>query len=125
MRRLAEEGIPLTVCPLYNVSLKVSPDIASLNLKRLMDAGVHVTINSDDPPYLGGYVNDNFRACADALGLDRQHFARLAHNNFTAASIDEPRRTDYISELDEYVRTNLTKFSRRPLATAYPSLALA
>ncbi len=108
MHRLAEEGIPLTVCPLSNVSLKVYPDIASHNLKRLMDAGVHVTINSDDPPYFGGYVNDNFRACADALGLDRQHLSRLAHNSFTAAFIDEPRRTDYLSQLDEYVRTDLT-----------------
>lgn len=102
VRRLADEGIPLTVCPLSNVSLKVYPDIASHNLKRLLEAGIHVTINSDDPPYFGGYVNENYSACAAALDLSREQIIRLAHNSFTAAFIDEALRKRYLSELDDY-----------------------
>lgn len=102
VRRLADEGIPLTVCPLSNVSLKVFPDIGSHNLKRLLEAGVHVTINSDDPPYFGGYVNDNYSACAAALDLGREDLIRLAHNSFTAAFIDAPLRERYLSELDDF-----------------------
>ena len=101
VRRLADEGIPLTVCPLSNVSLKVFPDIGAHNLKRLLEAGVHVTINSDDPPYFGGYVNENYSACAAALALSREDIIRLARNSFTAAFIDAALRERYLSELDD------------------------
>lgn len=98
--RLAERQIPLTVCPISNVKLRVFPDLASHNLKRLLDAGVCVTVNSDDPSYFLGYVNDNYAGCADALGLTREDLRRLARNSFIAAFLDEPQRAQYLARLD-------------------------
>ena len=69
VRRLAADGTPLTMCPLSNVRLRVVPDLAAHPLPRLLDAGVRVTINSDDPAYFGGYVADNYVAVAEAFGL--------------------------------------------------------
>ena len=69
MERLIKEQIPLTVCPLSNLKLCVVKDLRKHNLKRMLDAGVCVTINADDPSYFGGYVNDNFIACAEAMAL--------------------------------------------------------
>lgn len=103
VRRLADEGVPLTVCPLSNVSLKVFPDMASHNIKRLFDAGLHVTVNSDDPPYFGGYVGENYVACADALGFTDAELYRLAHNGFTASFADPAVRDRHLAELDGYV----------------------
>ena len=98
--RLAELQIPLTVCPVSNVKLRVFPDLASHNLKRLLDANVCVTVNSDDPSYFLGYVNDNYAGCEEALGLTRDDLHRLARNSFTAAFLDEPRRAGYLGRLD-------------------------
>ena len=70
LRRLAADGTPLTVCPLSNVRLRCVPTIAAHPLPTLLDAGVNVTINSDDPAYFGGYVADNYLAIASGLGLD-------------------------------------------------------
>src|SRR2546422_10595848 len=70
VERLVEEQIPLTVCPLSNVKLRVFPNLADHNLKKMLDRGLLVTVNSDDPAYFGGYVADNFRDSAPALGLD-------------------------------------------------------
>src|SRR6202021_3091209 len=69
LRRLAADGTPLTVCPLSNVRLRCVPAIAEHPLPTLLDAGVNVTINSDDPAYFGGYVGDNYLAIATGLGL--------------------------------------------------------
>jgi adenine deaminase len=98
--RLAQLRIPLTVCPVSNVKLRVFPDLASHNLKRLLDAGVCVTVNSDDPSYFLGYVNDNYAGCEEALGLTRDDLQRLARNSFTAAFLDQPRRAEYLARLD-------------------------
>lgn len=93
MARLAAERIPLTVCPLSNVKLCVFPDLSRHNLPKLLSAGLCTTINSDDPAYFGGYVNDNFRASFDALGLTAQDAWQLAANSFEAsfASASEKR----------------------------------
>ena len=69
--RLAREQVPLTVCPLSNVRLRVVADLAQHPLLRMLDKGLMVTINSDDPAYFGGYVQENYRASAEALGLGR------------------------------------------------------
>ena len=85
VRRLRDEGIALTVCPLSNVKLKVFERLEDHNLKRLLDAGLCVTVNSDDPAYFGGYVLDNYLACADALGLSREDLKELCANSIRAS----------------------------------------
>jgi adenosine deaminase len=100
---LAKEQVPLTVCPLSNVKLRVFSSIEEHNLKRLLDAGLMVTINSDDPAYFGGYLNDNYLAAQRALGLNRDEIQRLAANSFRAAFICEQERSRFLQELDAYV----------------------
>ena len=83
--RLADERIPLTMCPLSNLRLQVTPDLRDHPLKRLMDAGVLVTVNSDDPAYFGGYVADNYVAIAEALELSDDDIRTLAANSLAAS----------------------------------------
>lgn len=85
VRRLAADGTPLTVCPLSNVRLQVVPDLSAHPLPRLLDAGVRVTLNSDDPAYFGGYVADNYLACAEAFGWSEADLAALAQASLDAA----------------------------------------
>lgn len=85
VQRLAIERIPLTMCPLSNQRLQVIPDLARHPLKALLDAGVMVTVNSDDPAYFGGYVVDNYIAIAEALGLSRDELRTLADNSLAAS----------------------------------------
>ena len=89
---LVRRAMPLTVCPLSNVRLRVVDDIAAHPLKRMLDRGLFVTVNSDDPAYFGGYVNDNYVAVAEALGLGRDDLVRLARNSFEASWLDGPRQ---------------------------------
>lgn len=102
LARLVREQIPLTVCPLSNVKLRVFDQMRDHNLAALLDAGAMVTINSDDPAYFGGYINQNYFAAFDALPLDRRHAHRLARHGFIAAFIDEPTREAYLAEVDEF-----------------------
>ncbi len=85
MQRLAEQRVPLTVCPLSNQKLRVFPDLAQHNLKALLDAGLCATVNSDDPAYFGGYVNTNFEAVFAATGMTAEHAWQLARNSFEAS----------------------------------------
>jgi adenosine deaminase len=101
--RLVEEGIPLTMCPLSNVRLRVFENIEDHNLKRLLDRGVLVTVNSDDPAYFGGYVADNYLAVATALGLSRRELGTLARNSILAAFIADERRVVLLAELDAFL----------------------
>jgi len=100
--RLVEEQIPLTVCPLSNVKLRVFPTLEQHNLKRLLDRGLLVTVNSDDPAYFGGYVGDNLQASAAALGLSRDQLLTLARNSFVASFFQEEQRRAYLAELDRF-----------------------
>jgi adenosine deaminase len=84
VRRLAADGTALTMCPLSNVRLRVVPDLAGHPLPRLLDAGVRVTVNSDDPAYFGGYVADNYVAVAEAFGLSEADLAALAQASLDA-----------------------------------------
>lgn len=99
-RRLAEQHVPLTVCPLSNVKLRVFDRLADHNLLRLLEAGLTVTVNSDDPAYFGGYVNDNFLQLFEALPLERRHAQQLARNSFAAAFLDEATKRKYLEEVD-------------------------
>jgi adenosine deaminase len=81
VRRLVEEQIPLTVCPQSNVKLKVVSDLTEHPLKRMLDLGLNVSINSDDPAYFGAYIADNYRHVAEALGLEAEEITRLARNS--------------------------------------------
>lgn len=101
-QRLARERIPLTVRPLSNVKLKVFDCLHDHNLLRLLDAGIVVTINSDDPAYFGGYINDNFIATFEALPLQRRHARQLAQNSFDAAFLDGAARQRYLAEVDAF-----------------------
>ena len=94
VRRLVHERMPLTVCPLSNVRLNVFAAIEAHNLKRLLDRGVCVTVNSDDPAYFGGYVLENYLAIQRGLGLSYADLALLAHNSFEASFLgpDDKRR---------------------------------
>jgi adenine deaminase len=83
--RLARDGIPLTVCPLSNLRLRVIEEMAGHPLRRMLDDGLVVTLNSDDPAYFGGYLNENYRAVQQALGLRRDEVAGIARNGFSAA----------------------------------------
>ncbi len=100
MGRLARDRIPLTVCPLSNLKLRVFPTLADHNLGQLFDAGLVATINSDDPAYFGGYMNENFVQTFAAIGLTAQHAYTLANNSFTASFIDDVQRRAYIDRLD-------------------------
>jgi adenosine deaminase len=101
--RLAAERVPLTVCPLSNVRLRGVERMEEHPLKRMLDAGLCVTVNSDDPAYFGGYVSQNFVAAAGALNLSRDDLYEMARNSFEASFLDAGRKARLIRELDEYV----------------------
>jgi adenine deaminase len=100
MQRLQRDRVPLTVCPLSNLKLCVFPKLADHNLKQLLETGLCVTVNSDDPAYFGGYVNDNYVQLAQAVGLNAQHAYQLARNSFEASFVGAERKREYIAQLD-------------------------
>jgi len=100
MRRLAADRIPLTVCPLSNLKLCVFPRLADHNLRQLLDAGLAATVNSDDPAYFGGYMNDNLLQTFAATGLTADHAYRLARNSFEGSFAPQAAKQRYIDRLD-------------------------
>jgi adenine deaminase len=102
VERLREEQVPLTVCPLSNVKLRVFPSIDQHPLKRMLGAGLCATVNSDDPAYFGGYAADNFQAVRDGLSLTREDFRTVAENSFKASFIDEAQKKRMLDELASY-----------------------
>ncbi|MEO7127816.1 MAG: adenosine deaminase, partial [Rhodoferax sp.] len=105
IQRLARDRIPLTVCPLSNLKLKVFPDLAHHNLRALLDAGLVATVNSDDPAYFGGYINQNFVETFAATGLTALHAHRLACNSFEASFIDPDGKRRYLEQISEAFAT--------------------
>lgn len=101
--RLARERVPLTVCPLSNVRLRVFDRMSDHNLKILLDQGLCVTVNSDDPAYFGGYLQDNFLAVADGLGLSHVQLAQLARNSFEASFIEPAVKQTWYARINELV----------------------
>jgi len=102
VERLRADRIPLTVCPLSNVKLRVFPTIAEHNLKRLLAEGLCVTVNSDDPAYFGGYVAANYRAAEQGLGLSREDLLTLARNSFRASFLAAPEKHARLAEVDQF-----------------------
>ena len=98
--RLADEAVPLTVCPLSNVKLRVFPQLRDHNLKRLLDRGLRVTVNSDDPAYFGGYVGTNYVATQQALGLSADDVAALARNSFHASFLPQSEQLHWLTKID-------------------------
>ena len=103
MDRLATERIPLTVCPLSNVKLRVCQRLEQHPLAEMLDRGLCVTVNSDDPAYFGGYVGENFSAVREALALSDDALVTLARQSFEAAFLDQAAKADYLAEIDTYV----------------------
>ncbi|MFJ6629844.1 adenosine deaminase [Streptomyces sp. NPDC091376] len=104
VERLAREQVPLTLCPLSNVRLRAVDTLEDHPLRAMMDAGLLVTVNSDDPSYFGGYVGDTFHAVREALALGQEQLRELARNSFRAAFLehDEPRRERYLAAVESY-----------------------
>lgn len=97
---LTDTQIPLTVCPLSNIKLRVFDEMKDHNIKQLLERGIRVTINSDDPAYFGGYIEENYLAVEQALGLSRQQLAQAAKNSFTASFLSEAEKKQFIDEID-------------------------
>jgi len=99
MAELAHTRLPLTVCPLSNLKLCVVDDLRQHPLKKMLDAGLCVTINSDDPAYFGGYMNENWTQTVQALQMDRDDVVAIARNSFEASFISDQRRAECLAEL--------------------------
>jgi adenosine deaminase len=102
VERLARTRVPLTVCPLSNVKLRVYPRIEDHNLKRLLDRGLCVTVNSDDPAYFGGYVVANYLAVQRGLGLSRDDIRTLAANSIEASFLPPPEKDMWRRKIDSF-----------------------
>ncbi len=106
VERLAKENMTLTVCPLSNLKLKVVEDLHNHPLKTMLNKGLRATVNSDDPAYFGGYVNDNFLAVADALDLTKEEITTLARNSVESSFIDDELKKKYLNEIESFVAEN-------------------
>jgi adenosine deaminase len=103
VERLARERVPLTVCPLSNVRLRVVEDLAHHPLRRMLDKGLVATVNSDDPAYFGGYVGENYRAAAQALRLSPDEVAAIARNGIAASLMLKSEKAALLAEVDRVV----------------------
>lgn len=100
MQRLAQSRIPLTVCPLSNQKLCVFPDLREHNLPRLLQAGLNVTVNSDDPAYFGGYINENYQQVFAATGMGPKQAYQLARNSLEASFVSDAQKSAWVEQLD-------------------------
>lgn len=102
LKRIIEDKMPLTVCPLSNIKLCVFKNMEDHNIKKLLDLGVKVTINSDDPAYFGGYANDNYLAVARALDLTSDDIKTLAQNSFEASFLSQDLKDKWIQNISQW-----------------------
>lgn len=105
IKRVRDEGLTLTVCPLSNLSLCVVDDLKDHPMKKMLSLGLRATMNSDDPAYFGGYVNENYRQTAAALGLTREEIITLARNSFTGSFLSEAEQAEHLAEIDQIAVT--------------------
>ena len=103
---LVKRKMPLTVCPLSNLQLKVVQQMTSHPLADMLGKGMMVTVNSDDPAYFGGYINENYRAAANALNLTKEQIAQLAKNSFEASFLDQQEKRRMIEKVDTFCQEN-------------------
>ena len=104
IKELVKRQVPLTLCPLSNLALRVVKKLTEHPLKIMMQKGLLVTINSDDPAYLGGYLKENYLAVQKALNLDFKDIYQLAKNSFLASFLDAEQKNEMIKKLDDYVK---------------------
>lgn len=102
MNRLAENKIPLTLCPLSNLKLKVVNDLKDHPMRKMIDKKILVTINSDDPAYFGGYLNENYIEIARALKFSKEEIVDLAKNSFKASFLNDDEKQYFINKIDKY-----------------------
>ena len=102
VERLVRERMPLTVCPLSNIKLKLFDSVASHNIRRLLERGLCVTVNSDDPAYFGGYLLENFMAIEQGLGLTQAELTTLARNSFEASFLEPAAKRHWLAAIDVY-----------------------
>lgn len=102
VNELVTGRVPLTVCPLSNVKLRVFRTLDEHNLKRMLERGLHVTVNSDDPAYFGGYLTDNFLAVQDALGLGYREIRKLVENSFTGSFLDLEAKQAHLAKVGAF-----------------------
>lgn len=100
MQYLIKTQTPLTVCPISNIKLRIFDKMSDHNFKYLLERGLCVTINSDDPAYFGGYIEENYRALQEALGLTREQLTQAAVNSFRASFLSEAEKQRYIDEIE-------------------------
>ncbi|AZZ93914.1 adenosine deaminase [Hahella sp. KA22] len=106
MQRLIDEQIPLTVCPLSNIKLCVFDSMSEHNILRLLEKGLMVTVNSDDPAYFGGYMNENFIAMQEASPMTREQAAQMARNSFEASFLTSEEKARLLARLDQYLQSH-------------------
>ena len=100
---LVKKQVPLTVCPLSNIKLGVFEHLSQHNLMQMLKLGLCVTVNSDDPAYFGGYIEENFRALHEHLGINFQDICKLTRNAFQASFLASAEKKKYLDELDGFV----------------------
>lgn len=103
VKRIADSGMAMTVCPLSNKRLQVVPDLENHPLRHMLNAGICATVNSDDPSYFGGYVTDNYLAIADALDLTHSEIVQLGRNSFIGSFMNEADKRAAVAQFDEFV----------------------
>lgn len=104
-RRLAEQQTPLTMCPISNWRLKGIPSLSVSPVKKALDAGLLVTVNSDDPLYFGGYLNDNYRAVHQHLNLTEREVVQLAKNSFSGSFLSDSEKQRQLDKIDRQIDT--------------------
>ena len=102
VREIVKRDLALTVCPMSNLALKVVQDLREHPLKKMMSLGMKVTVNSDDPAYFGGQVNQNFMAIQRALDLSKEDLCELARNSFQYSLLDQKTKNSFLSEVENY-----------------------
>ena len=110
---LVNEQVPLTVCPMSNVRLKIFDHMKHHPLNKMMELGLCVTVNSDDPAYFGGYIEENFLALQQAHGLAIDDIAKLARNAFNASLLSLAEKEKYLNELDGFVRAAHSQLKKK------------
>ena len=103
MQRLKKEQIPLTVCPNSNIELKVFDTYKEHNIKELLDYGLNITVNSDDPAYFKGYINTNFINLYENLNLSKEDIIKLIKNSFKSSFISDELKVKYLKKVDETI----------------------
>lgn len=109
VERIVAEQIPLTVCPQSNLRLAVVRDMADHPIRKMLALGIKATVNSDDPAYFGGYVNDNFNALVDAVDLSEAEIITLARNSFEASFLPDDIKQQQLARLDEALEQHTTQ----------------